>query len=234
MSYVVPPAPQPSIGIADSDDLFPVRRILCVGRNYASHAREMGGDPDREPPFFFAKPGDAILPASGTVPYPTLTQRLEHEIELVVAIGTGGSSISAAAALDHVWGYGVGVDLTRRDLQQEAKDSRRPWDASKSFDASAPMSPLVPSSRAFDGGRPDRGRIWLDVDGETRQEGDLADLIWPVADVIAAASTAWRLEPGDLLFTGTPAGVGPLEPGDVVRGGVDGLAAFSFTVGARP
>ncbi|GAA4265726.1 fumarylacetoacetate hydrolase family protein [Frondihabitans peucedani] len=231
MSFVLPSPAVPSVAVAASDDRFPVRRILCVGRNYADHAREMGADPDREPPFFFAKPGDAAVAAAGTVPYPTGTHRLEHEIELVVAIGVGGSSISAASALDHVWGYGVGVDLTRRDLQQEAKDARRPWDVAKGFDASAPVSPLVPARSAFGGGAPDHGRVWLAVDGETRQDGDLRDLIWPVADVVAAASEWWRLAPGDLIFTGTPAGVGPLEPGAVVTGGVDGVGGFSFVVG---
>lgn len=232
MSFVLPAPAVPSVAVEGSSERFPVRRILCVGRNYADHAREMGADPDREPPFFFAKPGDAVVDASGTVPFPGRTERLEHEVELVVAIGSGGASIPAASALEHVWGYGVGVDLTRRDVQQEAKDARRPWDAAKGFDASAPVSPLVPAGSAFDGGAPDQGRIWLAVDGEIRQEADLADLIWPVADIVAAASEWWRLAPGDLLFTGTPAGVGRLEAGAVVTGGVDGVGEFSFVMGA--
>ncbi|BDZ51997.1 fumarylpyruvate hydrolase [Frondihabitans sucicola] len=231
MSFVFPPAPTPSLGIADSDELFPVRRILCVGRNYADHAREMGSDPDREPPFFFAKPADAILPASGTVPYPTLTAQLEYEIELVVAIGAGGTSIDPAAALDHVWGYAVGVDLTRRDLQQQAKDTRRPWDVAKGFDASAPVTPVVPAAAVPS---VSNGRIWLAVNGTVQQDGDLRELIWPVADIVAAASRAWALEPGDLLFTGTPSGVGPVVPGDVVSGGVSGVGEFSFTIGSIP
>ncbi|AMM22029.1 fumarylacetoacetate hydrolase [Frondihabitans sp. PAMC 28766] len=232
MTYVFSPTAVPSLAVAGSADLFPVRRILCVGRNYADHAREMGSDPDREPPFFFSKPGDAILPASGTVPYPTQTSRLEYEVELVVAIGVGGSSIPATSALDHVWGYGVGVDLTRRDLQQQAKDTRRPWDVSKGFDASAPVTPLIPAASLAGG--PGAGRIWLAVNGGVQQDGDLADMIWPVADIVAAASRSWRLAPGDLIFTGTPSGVGPVSPGDAVTGGVAGIGSFEFTIGAAP
>ncbi len=233
MNHVIPTPPTPSIAVASSDDRFPVRRILCVGRNYADHAREMGADPDREPPFFFAKPGDAVVPATGAVPYPSQTSQLEYEVELVVAIGTGGAAISASDALAHVWGYGVGVDLTRRDRQQEAKDARRPWDLSKGFDHSAPVSPLAPAA-GIGAGVPDTGHIWLAVNGVVRQDADLADQIWPVADVIAAASRAWALAPGDLIFTGTPGGVGPIVPGDVVTGGIDGVGAFSFTVGDAP
>lgn len=229
--FVVTPARTPSAAVAGSDSRFPIRRVLCVGRNYADHAREMGGDPTREPPFFFAKPADAVVDASGIVAYPPLTNRLEYEVELVVAIGLGGADIPAEAAVDHIWGYGVGVDLTRRDRQQEAKDARRPWEVAKGFDASAPLTPLVPAS---DIGHPVSGRIWLCVDGAVHQEGDLDQQIWPVADVIAAASRAWRLEPGDLVMTGTLSGVGPLEPGQVVTGGIDGVGEFSFAVGARP
>ncbi|RKR76680.1 fumarylacetoacetate hydrolase family protein [Frondihabitans australicus] len=236
--YVVTPPEVPSVAVAGSSARFPVRRILCVGRNYADHAREMGSDPDREPPFFFAKPGDAVVPASGTVPYPTVTAQLEYEVELVVAIGVGGASITPESALDHVWGYGVGVDLTRRDRQQEAKDTRRPWDLSKGFDASAPVAPLVPAgavSGGADAGRvPAAGRVWLAVNGAVKQDGDLDQMIWPVADVIAAASRAWELAPGDLIFTGTPSGVGPIVPGDTVTGGIDGLGEFSFVVGEAP
>ncbi|GAA4681844.1 fumarylacetoacetate hydrolase family protein [Frondihabitans cladoniiphilus] len=238
--FVVTPAPLPTLAVADpgsgsepgseSGARFPVRRILCVGRNYADHAREMGSDPDREPPFFFTKPGDAVLPASGTVPYPPLTAQLEFEIELVVAIGVGGASIPATSALEHVWGYGVGVDLTRRDRQQEAKDTRRPWDVAKGFDASAPITPLVPAASVD----PSAGRIWLAVDGVVAQDGDLADMIWPVADIVASASNAWELAPGDLIMTGTPSGVGPLAPGAVVTGGIDGVGAFEFVVGFAP
>ncbi|MEH3086816.1 MAG: fumarylacetoacetate hydrolase family protein [Xylophilus ampelinus] len=229
-SYVIPPAAQASLAVDGQAERFPVRRVFCVGRNYADHAREMGNDPDREPPFFFAKPADAVVPAEGTVPYPPLTGDLHHEIELVVAIGAGGAAIDAAGALDHVWGYGVGVDLTRRDLQAVAKKMSRPWDAAKGFDASGPATPLVPAARV---GHPASGRIWLSVNGEVRQQGDLAEQIWAVPDIIAHLSRAVRLEPGDLIFTGTPAGVGALQPGDRVEGGVDGIGRFAFTVGPK-
>ncbi|MNL24740.1 Fumarylpyruvate hydrolase [compost metagenome] len=204
--------------------------MFCVGRNYAAHAREMGKDPDREPPFFFTKPADAVVPAEGTVSYPPLTENLHHEIELVVAIGKGGANVTPAQALDLVWGYAVGVDLTRRDLQDVAKKMSRPWDWSKAFDASGPCGPLHPVSAV---GHPAKGAIWLKVNGEPRQQGDLDELIWPVADVIAYISESMTLAPGDVIFTGTPAGVGALNPGDVVTGGVDGLGEIAFTVGKR-
>ncbi len=207
-----------------------MRRVFCVGRNYADHAREMGHDPDREPPFFFTKPADAIVPARDSVPYPPLTADLHHEIELVIAIGRAGRAIPAATALDYVWGYGVGVDLTRRDLQAEAKKLGRPWDWAKGFDASGPLSPLHPAATL---GHPSAGRIWLAVNGELRQQGDLADLIWPVADVVSHVSRSVELRPGDLIFSGTPAGVGALQPGDRVTGGVDGVDTFEFVIGAR-
>ena len=226
--YVIPAPVPASLPVSSGDGRFPVRRVFCVGRNYAAHAREMGKDPDREPPFFFMKPADAVLDAAGTVPYPSLTSSFHHEIELVVALGAGGSDIAPADALELVWGYGVGVDLTRRDLQDEAKKLSRPWDWAKGFDASAPCTPIHPVSEV---GHPDRGEIWLRVNDEPRQSGDLKDLIWSVPEVIAAISTAVALAPGDLIFSGTPAGVGPMRPGDVVTGGVDGVAEFSFTVG---
>jgi fumarylpyruvate hydrolase len=229
--YVIPPPVQPSIAVEGGSHGFPVRRVFCVGRNYAAHAREMGADPTREPPFFFMKPADAVVPASGVVPYPPLTHSLHHEVELVVAIGSAGTCVAAEDAHALVWGYGVGVDLTRRDLQDQAKELRRPWDWSKGFDASAPCSPLVPVQRC---GHPRTGRIWLDVNGQTRQQGDLQDLIWPTADVISHISQGVTLQPGDLIFTGTPAGVAALQPGDEVHGGVDGVANFSFRVGAQP
>jgi fumarylpyruvate hydrolase len=224
----------PTLAVAGSDERFPVRRVYCVGRNYADHAREMGADPDREPPFYFTKPADAVFTAvegyvggpAGVVPYPPLTANLHHEIELVVAIGTGGSDVPASAALQHVWGYAVGVDLTRRDLQDEAKATRRPWDLSKGFDASGPVSPLVRASS----GNAEAGRIWLTVDGQPRQDGDLADQIWPVADVIAHLSASVTLGAGDLIMTGTPAGVGPIDRGQQVDGGIDGIGVLSFTV----
>jgi len=228
--FVIDPPVQPSVAVAGSTARFPIRRVFCVGRNYAAHAREMGKDPDREPPFFFTKPADAVVPAEGTVPYPPLTENLHHEIELVVAIGKGGANVSAAQALDLVWGYGVGVDLTRRDLQDVAKKMSRPWDWSKSFDASGPCGPLQPVSAVV---HPSKGAIWLNVNGETRQKGDLDELIWPVADVIAYISEAMTLQPGDLIFTGTPAGVGALNPGDTVSGGVEGVGEITFTIGKR-
>jgi len=230
-AYVIDAAERPSVEVEQSSARFPVRRVFCVGRNYADHAREMGADPDREPPFFFTKPADAIVPASGTVAYPPLTNDLHHEIELVVAIGKDGRSIDPADALSHVWGYGVGVDLTRRDLQAEAKKLSRPWDWAKGFDASGPVTPLRAAAAT---GHPATGRIWLAVNGDTRQQGDLADMIWAVPDVIAYVSRSVELKAGDLIFTGTPAGVGALQPGDRVTGGVDGVATFEFVVGAKP
>ncbi|MFJ5382345.1 fumarylacetoacetate hydrolase family protein [Cupriavidus sp. CER94] len=228
--FVIQPAPQASVAVAGSQARFPIRRVFCVGRNYAAHAREMGKDPDREPPFFFTKPADAVVAAEGVVPYPPLTENLHHEIELVVAIGKAGANVKPEQALDLVWGYGVGVDLTRRDLQDVAKKMSRPWDWSKSFDASGPCGPLQPASEI---GHPAKGAIWLKVNGETRQQGDLTELIWPVADVIAYISEAMTLQPGDLIFTGTPAGVGALNPGDAVTAGVEGVGEIAFTIGKR-
>jgi fumarylpyruvate hydrolase len=225
---------QATLGISGSVERFPLRRVYCVGRNYADHAREMGSDPDREPPFYFAKPADAVFTVTegyqggppGVVPYPPQTANLHHEIELVVAIGVGGSDIAADTALQHVWGYAVGVDLTRRDLQDAAKATRRPWDLAKGFDASGPVSPLVPAEAVH----ADAGRIWITVDGQLRQEGDLADQIWPVADVIAYLSESVTLAPGDLIMTGTPSGVGAIERGQEVNGGIDGIGEVHFTV----
>lgn len=227
--FVITPPDSPALPIAGSDQTFPLRRVYCVGRNYAAHAREMGADPDREPPFFFSKPADAVVPASGTLPYPPATQELHHEVELVVALKGGGANIAPEQALDLVWGYAVGLDLTRRDLQAVAKKEGRPWDMAKGFDASAPCSPL---QRLSCTDHPQAGRIWLEVNGQPRQEGDLNEMVWPVADVISHLSRFVTLAPGDLIFTGTPAGVGALVPGDQVRGGVDGVATFELTVGA--
>jgi fumarylpyruvate hydrolase len=229
--FVFPPAPQASNAVAGSDARFPIRRVFCVGRNYEAHAREMGNDPDREPPFFFMKPADAVVAASGTVPYPPLTDDLHHEVELVVAIGKGGANLSADEALGHVWGYAVGIDLTRRDLQALAKKMSRPWDWGKSFDASAPCGPIVPVAVS---GHPQAGSIGLSVNGEARQQGDLNELIWPVADVIAIISQSVALAPGDLIFTGTPAGVGALQPGDRVSAQVEGVGSIEFSMGPRP
>ena len=226
-SYVIQAPVQPSLGVANSDQRFPIRRVFCVGRNYGAHAREMGSDPNREPPFFFTKPADAVVPASGAVPYPPATQDLHHEVELVVALGAGGTDIDPAKALELVWGYGVGLDLTRRDLQAVAKDSGRPWDMAKGFDASAPCSDLVPASRL---GHPQDARIWLEVNGEVKQQGNLNEMIWPIPDVIASLSRLVTLAPGDLIYTGTPAGVAALKPGDQLRGGVDGVAEFALSI----
>ena len=228
--FVITAPETASVAVAGSSARFPVRRVFCVGRNYAAHAREMGSDPNREPPFFFTKPADAVVPASGAVPYPPATNDMHHEIELVVALKAGGKDIDAAQALDLVWGYGVGLDLTRRDLQAVAKDAGRPWDMAKGFDASAPCSALHPVS---DVGHPAQARIWLEVNGTLRQEGNLDEMIWPIADVIASLSRLVTLAPGDLIYSGTPSGVGALQPGDRVRGGVDGVDTFELTIAAR-
>jgi fumarylpyruvate hydrolase len=223
-NYAFQPCPQAAVPIAGTDTLFPVRRVLCVGRNYAAHRREMGGD-ERDPPFFFAKPADALVPGAGTVPYPSATHELHHEIELVIAIGGEGADVSAEAASRLIFGYAVGVDLTRRDLQNQAKAKGQPWEAGKGFDGSAPISPIhrgpAPSAEA---------RIWLAVNGEVRQAGMIGDMIWNPAEILAEASALWRLAPGDLIFTGTPEGVGPLARGDKVTGGVDGVGALEFTI----
>lgn len=227
--YVIEPAPVPSVAVTGSAARFPVRRIFCVGRNYAEHAREMGGNPDREPPFFFTKPADAAVDSGGTIPYPPMTRNLHHEIELVVTIGTGGTDIPPEHALSHVWGYGVGIDLTRRDLQDIAKKTARPWDWSKGFDRSAPCGPLVPAVQVA---QPLAGRIWLAVDGQVKQDGRLEDMIWPVPDVIAFASRSVELKAGDLIFTGTPAGVGPVQAGSRLTGGIDGIGTIEIGLSA--
>ncbi|WP_221180754.1 fumarylacetoacetate hydrolase family protein [Curtobacterium sp. ZW137] len=219
MSDLVIPAPSVPTLPTSTGGRFPVRRVFCVGRNYAAHAREMGHDPDREPPFFFTKPADAIVADDADTPYPTETERLEHEVELVVAIGTAGSDIDPAHALEHVWGYAVGLDLTRRDLQAEAKRLGRPWDMAKGFDASAPIGTLVPAA----GVDPTAGTVELRIDGEIAQTGDLAEQIWSVAEVIATLSRFVRLEPGDLVMTGTPEGVGRIERGALLEGEIVGV-----------
>jgi fumarylpyruvate hydrolase len=227
MSFVIPPGPQPSIEVADTDERFPVHRIYCVGRNYAKHAREMGMDPDREPPFFFSKPADAVVANGTPVPYPSRSVNLHHEIELVVAIGTGGSDIPLDNALAHVYGYAVGLDLTRRDLQFAARDQGRPWDVSKGFDHSAPVSAIRPVGEM---GHPEQGAIWLEVNGETRQRANLSEMIWSVPEIVAELSTYFELRPGDLIFTGTPEGVGALQRGDSLVGGIDGLETLRVTI----
>lgn len=224
--YVLRPPDPVSVAVAGGGR-FPVNRILCVGRNYAAHAREMGKDPTREPPFFFLKPADNAIDDGSDIAYPPLTRDFQHEIELVVALGSGGRDIGEADALGHVWGYGVGIDLTRRDLQLAARDAGRPWEWGKSFDRSAPIAPLRPVAAI---GHPARGRIWLSVNGTTRQDQDIADLIWSVPEIIAIASRALELKAGDLIMTGTPAGVGPLAIGDRVRGGIDGLGEIAIGI----
>lgn len=226
-AYAFPPSAPTTVAIADSHLLFPVRRIYCVGRNYAEHAREMGKDPTREAPFFFQKPADAIVADGAPVPYPTLTANFHHEIELVAAIGRGGADIPLDASLDHVFGYAVGNDYTRRDLQLQARDKGRPWDVGKAFDQSAAISSLRTVAQV---GHLLSGRIWLEVNGQLRQQADVRDLIWSVAEVISTLSTYFVLQPGDLIYTGTPAGVGAVVRGDRVAGGIEGLGTLSNTI----
>lgn len=227
MNYVIDPPVQAALAIEGQESKFPVRRIYCVGRNYAAHAREMGHDPDREPPFFFTKPADTIVPSGSTIPYPMATRDLHHEIEMVVALKEGGVHIATDAALDCVYGYAVGIDLTRRDLQGEAKKLARPWCAGKAFDRSAPCSAIRPASKT---GHPKSGRVWLAVNGETRQDGNLNQLIWTVPEMISYLSGLFELQPGDLIMTGTPAGVGPVGAGDMMTGGVDGIGEIEITI----
>lgn len=222
MTDLIFPAPAPTlVPVADSDAHFAVRRVFCVGRNYAEHAREMGHDPDREPPFFFTKPADAVIPSGRSIAYPPQTSDLHHEAELVVAIGKAGSDIAARDALDHVWGYASGNDLTRRDLQAAAKAARRPWDLSKGFDNSAICGALHPVSSL---GHLTQARITAKVGNEIRQDADIADMIWPVPDVIAFLSASVALAPGDLIYTGTPAGVGPIGHGETCVVEIEGLS----------
>ena len=227
MTFVIPPVSQPAVEVLGTDDRFPVHRIYCVGRNYAKHAREMGMDPEREPPFFFSKPADSLVANGTPVPYPPRTSNLHHEIELVVAIGTGGRDVPLARALTHVYGYAVGNDLTRRDLQFAAREQGRPWDVAKGFDCSAPVSAIRP---AADMGRLEGGEIWLEVNGETRQRANLSEMIWSVPEIVAELSTYFELRPGDLIFTGTPEGVGPVRRGDSLVGGIDGLETLRTTI----
>lgn len=230
LTYALPISAPPAVAVAGERTRFPVRRIYCVGQNYASHAREMGSDPKRQPPFFFSKPATALLEDGGQLHYPPRTSNLHHEVELVVALKGGGRDLAAADALRHVYGYAVGNDFTRRDLQAAAKEKGRPWDVAKGFDESAAIGAIVPAAGGFD---PSRGAIWLTVNGEERQRGDLADMTWSVAEVLAELSTLFELKPGDLVYTGTPAGVGPVVAGDRVVGGIDGLGTLSTTVVAR-
>ncbi|WP_088158558.1 fumarylacetoacetate hydrolase family protein [Achromobacter xylosoxidans] len=228
MSFVFDPAAPVAVPVAGSQDRFPVRRVYCVGRNYAAHAREMGFDPDREPPFFFCKPADAVVPvAEGstlTLPYPSETANLHYEIELVAAIGKGGDYIAVEEALQHVWGYAVGLDMTRRDLQMKMREAGRPWELGKAFDQSAPIGPLHPAGSVKN---INQAAIWLQVNGADKQRSDIGKLIWSVAETVAYLSKYFRLEAGDLIYTGTPEGVGPVVRGDKMVGGVDGLGTLS-------
>ncbi len=226
-SYVIPAPPQPAIAVAGSSQSFPVRRIWCVGRNYVEHIREMGQD-ERKPPFFFAKPADAVVPDGGTVPYPPLTNDLHHEVELVVALKGGGLRVPADKALDLIYGYGVGIDLTRRDLQIASRKQERPWEIGKAWDASAPCSALQPAAKI---GHPKKGRIHLKVNGEVKQDGDLEQMIWNVPETIAKLSEMVELAAGDIIMTGTPAGVSALKPGDKLECEIAGVGTLTVTIG---
>jgi fumarylpyruvate hydrolase len=224
MNFVIHPAAPVVLPVSGGDAVFPVRRVYCVGQNYASHVAEMGGD-RRQPPFFFCKPPDALVPGGGKIAYPPRTDKLQHEVELVVALKTGGADIPAKEALDHVFGYAVGIDLTRRDLQAQAKEKGRPWEMGKGFDQSGPIGVLFPAARI---GHPACGHIWLTVNGAAKQDGDIEQMIWNVAEIIANLSTYVTLAAGDLIFTGTPAGVSTVTRGDLLDCGIDGLGMLTI------
>jgi len=225
--YVIPPPAQAAIAVAGNDKGFPVRRIWCVGRNYVEHIREMGQD-ERLPPFYFAKPADAVVPDGATVPYPSLTKDMHHEVELVVALKSGGRNIAVDKALDTVWGYGVGIDLTRRDLQIASRNQQRPWEIGKAFDASAPCGPLRPASEI---GHPNKGRITLKCNGKVRQDGDLNQMIWNVPEIIANLSEMVELAAGDIIMTGTPSGVAATVAGDRLECEIEGVGMLSVAIG---
>ncbi|MBK7685664.1 MAG: fumarylacetoacetate hydrolase family protein [Rhodocyclaceae bacterium] len=232
MTFAFTPPSIATVAIENSTALFPVHRIYCVGRNYAAHAREMGADPSREPPFFFCKPADAVWPADRSVgagdtaslPYPSATSNLHHEIELVIAIGKAGHEIPSTQANEYIFGYAVGLDMTRRDLQNRLKDKGHPWETGKAFDRSAPISRITPVAQC---GHPSKGRVWLKVNDQLKQSGDLADMIWSVPEIISHLSTYFELQAGDLIFTGTPEGVGPVKSGDLITAGVDEIAEIA-------
>lgn len=228
--YVISPPAVASVAVAGSEERFPIRRIFCVGRNYAAHAREMGRDPDREPPFFFTKPADAVVDDQQTVAYPPETNNFHYEAELVIAIGKAGVNIPEAQALDYIWGYAVGNDLTRRDLQLTAREQGRPWDWGKAFDRSAVCGPIHPVSEV---GHLEQGSIRLSVNGSVKQDADLKELIWAVPEIVAILSRTMEIKAGDLIYTGTPAGVGPLVPGDVCVVEIVGLGSVTTTIGER-
>jgi fumarylpyruvate hydrolase len=225
-AYAVDPAPVTVLPVEGSELVFPVRRVYCVGRNFAAHAIEMGSDPDREPPFFFQKNPDNLL-VSGDFPYPVASNDVHHEIEMVVALRKGGSDIPVESAIDHVYGYGVGLDMTRRDLQGKAKDTGRPWEVGKAFEASAPCTPIVPAAKI---GHPAAGAVTLDINGERRQTGDLNQMIWKVPEMITYLSGLFTLAAGDLIFAGTPSGVGPVKRGDKLVGRVEGVGTLEVRV----
>ncbi len=227
MTFLFPPAPVTALPIHGTDALFPVHRIYCVGRNYADHAREMGHDPDREPPFFFQKNPDSVLASGSDFPYPDKTQNVHFEVELVIALASGGSDIPKDRALEHVFGYAAGLDMTRRDLQGVAKKAGRPWEVGKAFENAAPCGVIAP---AFETGHPADARIWLEANGETRQDGNVNQMIWDIPEIIAALSGLFELAPGDLIYTGTPAGVGPTVRGDRLRGAIDGIGDIQIDV----
>lgn len=224
--YVIEPPAVPAIPVENSDKRFPVHRVYCVGRNYAAHAVEMGHDPNKEPPFFFQKNADNLV-TDGSFPYPSASNDVHHEIEMVVALKSGGRDIPVEKALDCVFGYGVGLDMTRRDLQAIAKDAGRPWEVGKAFEASAPCSALVPASAI---GHPNAGAIWLDVNGQRKQTGDLNQMIWKVPEMISYLSGLFTLAPGDIILSGTPSGVGAVKRGDVLKGHVDGVGDLEVKV----
>lgn len=228
-SYIFAPAEQASVAVRGTTARYAVTRIFCVGRNYAAHALEMGGNPDREPPFYFSKPASALVPSGATVPYPPGTQNYHYEMELVIAIGTPVFKVTPEAASAVAWGYAAGLDMTRRDLQAKAKAAGRPWDTAKGFEQSAVITELV---RASDLGAMNAGAITLAVNGVEKQRGDLADMIWNVPEIISNLSQYYHLQPGDLIYTGTPEGVGAVKPGDVITGRVEGLAELSLTIAA--
>jgi fumarylpyruvate hydrolase len=225
MTYAFAPVPVPTLPVKGSGDLFPIHRIYCVGRNYVEHTREMGGD-TKDPPFFFQKNPDNVI-ADGTFPYPPQTQNVHHELELVVGLKSGGTNIKAADAMAHVFGYAVGIDMTRRDLQDVAKKLARPWEVAKAFEHSAPITAIVPAQHVETIAR---GAVWLEIDGVRKQSGDLSQMIWDVPNQIAFLSTLFELQPGDLIFTGTPSGVGPVKRGDKLKGHIDGVGDLEVTV----
>ncbi|WIT13554.1 fumarylacetoacetate hydrolase family protein [Paucibacter sediminis] len=225
--YIFPPAPQPSVAVHGSEARYAVARIFCVGRNYAAHAREMGGNPDREPPFYFTKPASALVASGATIAYPPGTKNYHYEMELVIAIGAPVFKVTPEVARAAVWGYAAGLDMTRRDLQAEAKAAGRPWDTAKGFEQSAVITPLTRASRL---GELKSGAITLAVNGTEKQRGDLADMIWSVPEIVANLSQYYHLQPGDLIYTGTPEGVGAVKPGDVISGEIAGLDRLSLTI----